>query len=148
MKADPLRQSPAHSTSKGRQAHCIIPAASAPDRWMIYAQSQKNRRACRGDSMSEAVARQMLSVGLRGLAGSSQFRCNLDTLSAEPPLPRFQHSDVPFAILYARYPVNKLSAAGEHRTQACPPSVYRREGHVPLRERKPVCRQMFIPGQG
>lgn len=57
----------------------------------------------------------MLSVGLQGLAGSSQFRCNLDTLSAELLLPGFQHSDVPFATLYAMYTVNKLSTPGKQR---------------------------------
>lgn len=57
------------SPNEGR--HCIIQAARAPDRWMIYAHSRKNRRACRGHSVSKVVARQMLSVGLQGLAGSS-----------------------------------------------------------------------------
>lgn len=66
--------------SPNEGGHCIIQAARAPDRWMIYAHSRKNRRACRGHSVSKVVARQMLSVGLQRLAGSSQLRCNLNTL--------------------------------------------------------------------
>lgn len=57
--------------------------------------------------MSKAVVRQMLSVGLQGLAGCSQLRCNLDTFSAELLLPRLQHLDAPLVILYAMYTMDK-----------------------------------------
>lgn len=67
--------------------------------------------------MSKAVARQMLSVGSQGLAGSSQLRCNLDTLNAELLLPRLRHLDVPLVILYAMYTMNKLSNAGQHHVR-------------------------------
>lgn len=67
MNADPLQQSPAHTTSEGRQARCIIQAARAPDRWMIYARSQRNRRACRGGSGGETDA-------LSGLAGAGRLQ--------------------------------------------------------------------------
>ena len=67
--------------------------------------------------MSKAEARQMLSVGSQGLAGSSQLRCNLDTLNAELLLPRLRHLDVPLVILYAMYTMNKLSNAGQHNVR-------------------------------
>lgn len=80
MNAKHLPQSSALAPPPNEGRHCIIQAARAPDRWMIYVHSRKNRRACRGHSVSKVVARQMLSVGLQGLAGSSQLRCNLNTL--------------------------------------------------------------------
>lgn len=81
-------------------------------------------RGIGGPAEEAAGARQMLSVGLQGLAGSSQFRCNLDTPSAEPLPPGFRHSDVPFAASCATDAVNKLSPLGEHRRRPRLPSSH------------------------
>lgn len=122
MNATHLQQSSAHTVSKCRQAHCIIRAARAPDRWMIYAHSQKNRRACRGDSRNEAVARQMLSAGVWGLAAPASSGATW-TPKAELLLPGFQHSDVPFARWYAIYTANTPSTRGKYHIHATnPPS--------------------------
>lgn len=81
---------------------------------MIYAHRQKNRRGLQRRQHEQGGGETDALSGLAGAGRLQLAQVQPGHLSAELLLPRLQHLDAPFVILYAMYTMNKQSDAAQY----------------------------------